>query len=86
MTNFYPEQYIKDKEFLTNHNYLSEQFSDNEIIWQKIKEVVIKNDFTLGEVVDEVEELIANEANTKYAIGVGSGTDAIMLSLKNTWH
>ncbi len=82
MTNFYPEQYIKDKEFLTNHNYLSEQFSDNEIIWQKIKEVVIKNDFTLGEVVDEVEELIANEANTKYAIGVGSGTDALFLSLK----
>ena len=50
--------------------------------FKKIKEVVIKNDFTLGEVVDEVEELIAKEAGTKYAIGVGSGTDAIFLSLK----
>ena len=82
MKNFYPEQYIKDKKFSTNHNYLSEQFSDNEIIWQKIKKVVTANDFTLGAVVDEVEELIANEANTDFAIGVGSGTDALFLSLK----
>ena len=39
-------------------------------------------DFTLGKAVDEVEELIAKEANTKHAIGVGSGTDALFLSMK----
>ena len=77
MKNFYPEQYKNDGKHSINHNYLTEQFSDVDVILKKIKEVVIKNDFTLGEVVDEVEELIAKEAGTKYAIGVGSGTDAI---------
>ncbi len=82
MKNFYPDQYKKDKNFFTNHNYLSDQFSDSEIILKKIKEVVQNNDFTLGAIVDEVEVMIAEEAGTKYAVGVGSGTDALFLSLK----
>ena len=44
--------------------------------------VVDESDYTLGQIVDEVETLIAKECQTKYAIGVGSGTDALMLSLK----
>ena len=83
MKNFYPEQYKTDKTFKISHNYLSNQFSDYEDIFNKIKNVVTENDFTLGNAVDEVEELIAKECGTKYAIGVGSGTDAIMLSLKS---
>ena len=83
MKNFYPEQYNKDKSFGISHNYLSKQFEDYEDIFEKIKKVVVDNDFTLGKSVDEVEELIANECRTKHAIGVGSGTDAIMLSLKS---
>ena len=82
MENFYPQQYIKDKLYDINHNYLSEQFSDVDLILSKIKNIVINNDFTLGSVVDDVEKLIAKEAGTKHAIGVGSGTDAIFLSLK----
>lgn len=82
MKNFYPTQYQKDKKFYVNHNYLSEQFEDVDEILLKIREVVKNNDFTLGSCVDEVEELIAIEANTKNAIAVGSGTDALMLSLK----
>ncbi len=82
MKNFYPEQYKNDKAFELNHNYLSQQFDDNEIIWQKIKKIVEANDFTLGTVVDELEQLIAEQSQTKYAIGVGSGTDALFLSLK----
>tara|TARA_Y100000589_G_scaffold330748_1_gene381405 strand:+ start:1083 stop:2231 length:1149 start_codon:yes stop_codon:yes gene_type:complete len=82
MKNFYPEQYKKDNSFNINHNYLTKQFEDYEDIFYKIKDVIIKNDFTLGEAVDEVEYLIAKECNTKYAVGVGSGTDALMLSLK----
>ena len=82
MRNFYPEQYNKDKTYSINHNYLTDQFSDVDIILNKIKKVVESNDFTLGETVDEVEELIAREAGTKYAVGVGSGTDALFLSLK----
>ena len=83
MKNFYPEQYKKDKSFGISHNYLTKQFDDYDEIFKKIKEVVINNDFTLGNNVNEVEELIAYECGTKYAIGVGSGTDAIMLSLKS---
>ena len=82
MKNFYPKQYLIDKSFKINHNYLSSQFSDYEVILEKIKEVVVNNDFTLGRCVDEVEEKIAREANTKYAVAVGSGTDALFLSLK----
>ena len=76
------KQYLNDKSFKINHNYLSSQFSDYEVILDKIKEVVVNNDFTLGSCVDEVEEKIAREANTKYAVSVGSGTDALFLSLK----
>ncbi len=82
MKNFYPNQYSKDKIFDINHNYLSEQFSDYEEIFSKIKDVIKNNDFTLGKCVDDVERLISKECKTKEAIAVGSGTDALMLSLK----
>ena len=82
MKNFYPNQYKKDKEYKINHNYLTEQFSDCDEILSKIKEVVQNNDFTLGSCVDDVEKLISQESDSKFAIAVGSGTDALMLSLK----
>ena len=82
MKNFYPDQYLKDKDYQINHNYLKEQFLDYDEIFNQIKEVVKNNDFTLGEAVDELESLIAKEADTEFAIGVGSGTDAIRLTLK----
>ena len=82
MKNFYPKQYQIDSEFNINHNYLKEQFSDYKDIFNEIEKVVRDGDYTLGESVNDVEELIAKEASTKYAIGVGSGTDAIFLSLK----
>ncbi len=82
MKNFYPQQYQTDSDFNINHNYLKEQFSDYKEIFNEIEKVVRQGDFTLGQSVNDVEELIAKEASTKYAIGVGSGTDAIFLSLK----
>jgi len=82
MKNFYPTQYLNDSEFKINHNYLKEQFADYKDIFKEIEEVVKEGDYTLGNAVNEVEELIANEASTKYAIGVGSGTDALFLSMK----
>jgi aminotransferase EvaB len=81
--NFYPDQYKNDSKLSINHNYLEEQFSDHDEILKKIKEVVIKGDFTLGSIVDEVEEEYAKLCGTKHAIGVGSGTDALFLSLKS---
>jgi len=80
--NFLPSQYKQTNALPINHNYLNQQFADYETIFQKIKQVVLKGDFTLGSSVDELEENFARITQTKYAIGVGSGTDAIFLSLK----
>ena len=80
--NFLPEQYRKNNKLGINHNYLNQQFSDHEIIWSKMREVIKRGDFTLGSEVDLLEEEHAHISGTKHAIGVGSGTDAIFLSLK----
>jgi aminotransferase EvaB len=80
--NFLPDQYKKTGVLPINHNYLQQQFSDYEVIFEKLKKVVVKGDFTLGEAVDEFETEFKNAVQTKHAIGVGSGTDALFLSLK----
>ena len=80
--NFLPNQYETDQKLKINHNYLAEQFADHDVILQKIKAVVQRGDFTLGRPVDAFEERFCNVTQTEYAIGVGSGTDALFLSLK----
>ena len=80
--NFLPSQYESDNEFDVQHNYLTQQFSDKDLILEKIREVVTNGDFTLGREVDKLEEAFARLVGAKYAIGVGSGTDAIFLSLR----
>ena len=80
--NFLPHEYDKMRALPINHNYLGEQFSDYETILKKIATVVRNGDFTLGRAVDEFEEHFASMVNSKYAVGVGSGTDALFLSLK----
>lgn len=80
--NFLPDQYDETDAKNINHNYLSEQFADYEDILAKIGEVVKKGDFTLGRAVNDFEERYAKLVGAKHAIGVGSGTDAIFLSLK----
>lgn len=81
--NFLPTQYEQDTKLSINHNYLTQQFSDCDVILQKIKEVVLRNDFTLGKSVDEFEKKFQSLIHVKHAIGVGSGTDALFLSLKS---
>lgn len=80
--NFLPAQYDQTDAKPINHNYLGPQFADYEVILEKIGAVVRKGDFTLGRAVDEFEKRFAKLAGTKHAIGVGSGTDALFLSLK----
>ncbi len=80
--NHLPNQYKEDKKMLIKHNYLSEQFSDHDKILSKIKKVVKNNDFTLGTEVNIFEKNFKNLMKSKYAIAVGSGTDAIFLSLR----
>ncbi len=81
ITNFLPKQYEKDNVFSVKHNYLSEQFSDYKDILAKIENVILKNDFTLGHEVDVFERNICELTGSKFCIAVGSGTDAIRLSL-----
>lgn len=82
MKNFLPKQYSTDKNYNIKHNYLSEQFNDYKIIFKKIEKVIKNNDFTLGKEVDVFEENIKKLLREKYVVAVGSGTDALMLSLK----
>lgn len=80
--NFLPEQYRQTNQLSINHNYLVQQFADSDQILAKIREVVVRGDFTLGEEVDLLEREYAALNGVKHAIGVGSGTDALFLSLK----
>lgn len=82
LENFLPEQYKITGFLPINHNYLQQQFADHDVILQKIKKVVCQGDFTLGREVDYLEEDFSKLVETKYAIGVGNGTDALFLSLK----
>lgn len=63
-------------------SYLEEQFKDCQVYLDKISEVVKSGDYTLGKAVTEFEEKFASLLGAKYAIGVNSGTDALILSLK----
>lgn len=47
-----------------------------------LKRVIEEQDFVLGEEVRNLEKEIAAYCNTKYAVGVASGTDALILALR----
>ncbi len=82
MKNFLTDQYTKDKKFNIKHNYLSSQFKDYPKIFKKIEKVIKFNDFTLGFEVEKFEKNFSKLINAKNCIAVGSGTDAIYMSLK----
>lgn len=48
----------------------------------KVEDILTAQDFILGREVEDLEKNIARYCGTKYAAGVASGTDALILSLK----
>lgn len=64
------------------YSYLDRQFADIDEYLEDIRRVVKSGDFTLGAAVEEFEEKFAALTNLPYAVGVGSGTDALILPLR----
>ncbi len=63
-------------------SYLGRQFADVDAYLAEVRSLVLSGDFTLGKPVAEFEQRFAALCQMPYAIGVGSGTDALILSLK----
>lgn len=65
-------------------SYLDRQFSSDRIapIFEDLKIFIKTGDFTLGKPLQEFEIRFANFIGTRQALGVNSGTDALLLSLK----
>jgi len=82
MKNFLIKQYQKDIKKKISHNYLPYQFKNSSQIFKKIKLLIKNCDFTLGKEVITLENNFKKLTKTKYAFGVGSGTDAMFLSLR----
>jgi len=89
----YPEMTIHPRDFLKRieneqHNHIPlldltrETFSIYPEIEEGIDRVISRSNFILGKEVQELEENIAHYIGTKHAVGVSSGTDALLLSLR----
>ncbi len=65
------------------YSYLDRQFADSQMYLEDIRKIVEKGDFTLGAAVSEFERRFAALCDLPYAVGVASGTDALMLALKS---
>ncbi|MBI2549679.1 DegT/DnrJ/EryC1/StrS family aminotransferase [Candidatus Woesearchaeota archaeon] len=63
------------------YSYLKEQFNNPDLILSDIRKLVKSGDFTLGRELEKFEENFSAVIQTKYGVGVGSGTDALRLSL-----
>lgn len=64
------------------YSYLPQQFKDCPELWDQLKSFVATGDFTLGKPLSEFENAFAKLLDAKFAVGVGSGTDAIKISLR----
>ncbi len=63
-------------------SYLYRQFADVDLYLDDLREFVKTGDFTLGRPLSEFEQRFAQLCSAPHAIGVGSGTDALILSLR----
>ncbi len=64
------------------YSYLPRQFENPDPILAEIRDLVTKGALTLGQPVEAFEDAFAQFIGVPYAVAVGSGTDALFLSLK----
>lgn len=64
------------------YSYLERQFSDVEPYLNDLREFIKTADFTLGAELEKFEQQFAKLHKAPHAIGVGTGTDALAMSLK----
>jgi len=64
------------------YSYLQDQFADPESIFAEFRKLIQRGDFTLGAALTEFEQKFAAHCGARHAVGVGTGTDALFLSLK----
>jgi dTDP-4-amino-4,6-dideoxygalactose transaminase len=72
----------KTEKMTVPFSYLDRQFANLEDYLDDIRKFVPTGDFTLGEPLERFEESFARLLGAQHAIGVGTGTDAIAISLK----
>jgi dTDP-4-amino-4,6-dideoxygalactose transaminase len=63
-------------------SYLDRQFADLDAYLEDVRALVKTGDFTLGKPLTEFEERFAGKTGMPHAIGVGTGTDAIIMPMK----
>ena len=87
---------LTPEEALNNHKLFSQQNNEPiplldlqkeyryvmEEIDERILECIAESKYILGPEVSELEQKVANYIGTKHAIGVSSGTDALVISLR----
>lgn len=73
---------MKLKTTKVGFSYLGRQFDEIDAYLEDIRRLVKSGDFTLGAPLREFEQRFADICRLPYAVGVASGTDALILSLK----
>lgn len=74
---------MKEKaQMKVKYSYLKEQFADSEEIFKALRDQLTRCQFTFGSELKEFEDKFAHLCQARYALGVGTGTDALMLALK----
>jgi len=63
-------------------SYLDRQFADVDTYLTDVRALVRSGDLTLGRALGEFEARFAEHVGAPHAVGVGSGTDALILALK----
>ena len=63
-------------------SYLDRQFQDVDAYLADIRQLVLSGDFTLGKPLTEFEGSFAKKVGMPHAVGVGTGTDALIMPMK----